>query len=290
MMITDNLDMFEESLLEDDRSSKTIEAYQSDIIQFFDYLEANHIEEIHNDVLKQYKNYLLLQKELPHSDKKGLSPSSVNRKLISIHRYLEFNEIAAKTNPVKMQKQNFLENVVSKSEIESIVDAARKDSNYKAIAIIKTLELTGMRVSEVIQLTIDDIYSNEVMIVGKGNKSRVVLIPETLNKIWIEYYQKERCYMKKAKDFNNLFIGRRGPTTRVGIDKLLKKYGALADVDFEKNHAHGFRHGFCKTLDDNGVPINDIADLAGHSTIETTRIYTRKSKDELRSVINRMNK
>ncbi|UYZ39057.1 tyrosine-type recombinase/integrase (plasmid) [Clostridium beijerinckii] len=289
-MIIDNLEAFETSLMEDERSSKTIEAYQSDIIQFFDFLEENNIKEIHNDVLKKYKNYLLFEKTVPNSDKKGLSPSSVNRKLISIHRYLEFNEISAKVNPVKMQRQNFLENVVSKSEIDGIVEEAKAQSDYKAIAIIRTLELTGMRVSELLQLTIHDIYLNEVKIVGKGNKSRLVLIPGTLNEIWIDYYKKERIFMKKAKEFDSLFIGQRGPTSRNGIDIIIKKYGELAGVNFEKNHAHGYRHGFCKTLDDNGIPINDIADLAGHSTIETTRIYTRKSKEELRNVINRINK
>lgn len=289
-MFNDNIENFEASLLEEERSLKTVEAYQGDIIQFFDYLEENGIEEIHNDVLKEYKNYLLFDKEVPNSEKKGLAPSSVNRKLISIHRYLEFNEIAAKTNPVKIQHQNFLENVVTKTEIDDIVTAARNDSNYKAIAIIRTLELTGMRASEVIQLKTDDIYSSEVMIIGKGNKSRIVLIPEELNQIWIEYCQKERTQMKKASIYKALFIGRRGPITRGGIDKLIKKYGEKANVDAPKNHAHGFRHGYCKTLDDNGVPINDIADLAGHSTIETTRIYTRKSKEELRDVINKIRK
>ncbi|WP_315074470.1 tyrosine-type recombinase/integrase [uncultured Clostridium sp.] len=279
-MIDENLEKFKKSLLEDDRSSKTIDAYISDIKQFFDYLEKNDLEQIHNDVLKQYKHHLLLELEL--------APGSVNRKLISVHRYLEFNEIVAKTNPVKIQKQNFLENVVTKDEIDAIVAAARSNSDYKAVAIIRTLELTGMRAFELLQLTIHDIYSDEVMVVGKGNKSRMVLIPDSLKKVWLEYYNKERVFMKKARSYDALFIGQRGPTSKNGVDILIKKYGEIAGVDYERNHAHGYRHGYCKTLSDNDVPIDTIADLAGHSSIETTRIYTRKTKEELRNVIDKI--
>lgn len=264
---------FKEHLIEREKSDKTINAYLKDIHQFMDYCKENNIEEFHNTTLKEYKEYLLF--------KRFLTPTSVNRKLIAIHQYFMFSEIPANTTKVKVQSQNFLENVISKEEIDSMVKIAKINKDYRAVAIMKCLELTGLRVSEMTQIQLKDIHSNTIQIVGKGNKIRSVFIPKVLNNIWIEYCKLGRI----NKGWDYLFVGKRGRLTRSGIDRVIKKYGELANVKFEKNHCHSYRHQYAKRLADADVKIDVIADLCGHASIETSRLYTRKSKEELLNII-----
>jgi len=268
-----NLQMFREYLAKQEKSNKTIEAYMRDINQFMAYAKENKILEFHNDTMKAYKEYLLYER--------FLSPTSANRKLVAIHQFFAFIEVSATTTKVKIQSQNFLENVINKADIENIIDIAKAKKDYRTLAIVKTLELTGLRISEMLQLQIKDIHSNTIQIVGKGNKIRSVFIPKALNDVWLNYCRLGR--MNKGCDY--LFVGTRGHMTRSGVDKVLKKYGKLANVKKEKNHAHSFRHQYAKRLIDSGLAIDIVADLCGHGSIETTRIYTRKSKEELLNVI-----
>jgi integrase/recombinase XerD len=268
-----SLDGFQDYLIEKEKSDKTIKAYLVDINQFFDYLKENNITELHNDVIKTYKEYLLYHK--------FQVPTTVNRKLVAIHQWCLFNEIAVTTTKVKVQNQNFLENVIDKSSIDKMVEIAKSKRDLRAIALFKTLQLTGMRVSESLSLTIKDIHKDTIQITGKGKKIRMVFVPKVLKQIWLDYCRNGRKYT--YTDY--LFVGERGRMTRVGADYIIKKYAKLANVKIETAHAHSFRHHFCKSLSEKEISIDTIADLAGHSSIETSRLYIRKSKEELLSVI-----
>jgi integrase/recombinase XerD len=268
-----SLNGFEYHLLEKGKSEKTIKAYLVDVTQFFNYLEENNIIELHNSVIKDYMEYLLYQK--------FQVPTTVNRKLVAIHKWCLFKEIPIEPVKVKVQTQNFLDNVIDKKSIDRMVEIAEKKKDLRAIALFKTLQLTGMRVSECLSLTIKDIYKDTIQITGKGNKIRMVFIPKALKVVWLNYCKNGRKYTQT----DWLFVGKRGKTGRVGADYIVKKYAKLAEVDLESAHCHSFRHHFCKNLSDKNVPIEAIADLAGHSSIETARIYTRKSKSELLSII-----
>ena len=102
-----------------------------------------------------------------------------------------------------------------------------------------------------------------------------------LNNIWVDYCKLGRI----NKGWDYLFVGKRGRLTRSGIDRIIKRYGELANIKFEKNHCHSYRHQYAKRLADADVKIDVIADLCGHASIETSRLYTRKSKEELLSII-----
>lgn len=268
-----DLQRFKKYLAKQEKSNKTIEAYMRDINQFMAYAKDNNISEFHNDTMKAYKEHLLFER--------FLSPTSANRKLVAINQFFAFIEVSATTTKVKVQSQNFLENVVNKADIENMIALAKTKKDYRTVAIIKTLELTGLRVSELLQIQTKDIHSSTIQIVGKGNKIRSVFIPKVLNTVWLDYCRLGR--INKGSDY--LFVGTRGHMTRSGIDKILKKYGRLANIKKEKNHAHSYRHQYAKRLIDSGLAIDVVADLCGHGSIETTRIYTRKSKEELLSVI-----
>jgi integrase/recombinase XerD len=265
---------FQEYLIEKEKSLKTVEAYIRDIQQLFLYLKNNNILEIHNDTLKGYKDYLLHEK--------FLSATTVNRKLVAIHQYLSFNEISATTNIVKIQSQNFLENVLDKSEVDKMIEKAENRKDLRAVALFKTLLLTGTRISEALSLTINDIHKNSIEIVGKGNKRRMIFIPKSLNKVWLQYCRNGRQHTKS----DYLFVTQKGRMTRETAYRIIRKYGELCDIPRDKCFCHSFRHLYCKRLGDNpNITIDVIADLAGHQDISVTRKYLRKSKSELLSII-----
>lgn len=268
-----DLQEFKEYLIEREKSDKTIKAYMRDIVQFKKYLEENKIDEIHNTVIKEYREYLLY--------KRFLTPTSANRKLVSVNQYCAFNEINILKIRVKVQMQNFLENVITKEETERMIDIAKKKKDYKAIALIKGLELTGLRIFELLQITTKDINKSTIQIVGKGSKIRSVFIPSSLNKVWRQYCRNGR----KNCQLDALFVGERGKMTESGTDYIIKKYAKLANVPIEKAHHHSWRHAYILRLLDKGVKIEEIGDLVGHSNINITKSYARKTKEQLLSII-----
>jgi len=268
-----DLQEFKEYLIEREKSDKTIEAYLRDVIQFKKYLEENEITEIHNDIIKGYREYLLY--------KRFLVPTSANRKLVAINQYCAFNEINTLNIRVKIQIQNFLENVISKEETERMIDIAKKKKDYRAIALIKGLELSGLRIFELLQITINDINKSNIQIVGKGNKIRTVFIPSSLNKVWRQYCRSGR----KRSQSDALFVGQRGKMTDRGTDCIIKKYAELANVPIEKAHHHSWRHAYILRLLEKGVSLEECASLVGHANVNQTAQYARKTKEQLLSII-----
>lgn len=266
---------FKEYLLSKDKSNLTIEAYMRDIHQFYNYLKEKEITEIHNDVVKKYKEHLLYER--------FLTATTVNRKLVAIHQFLQFCEVSASTNIVKIQSQNFLEDVLNKQQVDLMVETARKKKDFRAVALFKTLELTGMRISETLNyVLIKDLHSNSIEVVGKGNKRRTVFIPKALNKVWLEYCRLGR----NPTTLDYLFVTQKGKMTRRTADRIVKQYARICDIPIEKAHCHSFRHLFCKRLGEQpNITIDVIADLAGHQDISVTRRYLRKSKEELLNII-----
>lgn len=272
-----DLKEFKEYLIEREKSDKTIVAYMRDVRQFKEYLKENNIEEIHNTIIKDYREYLLY--------KRYLTPTSANRKLVAIHQYCAFNEINTLNIRVKVQLQNFLENVITKEETERMIDIAKRKKDYRTIALIKGLELTGLRIFELLQITTKDINKSTIQIVGKGNKIRSVFIPSSLNKIWRQYCRSGR--IKSQSDA--LFIGTRGKMTESGTDYIIKKYAKLANVPIEKAHHHSWRHAYILRLLERGVSLEETSSLVGHATINQTAQYARKSKEQLLSIIEDLN-
>jgi len=268
-----DLQSFKEYLTEKEKSNKTIIAYLRDIIQFKMFLKENNIEEIHNDILKQYREYLLYER--------FLTPTSANRKLVAINQYCAFNEINTLKVRVNVQMQNFLENVITKEETDRMLNIAEKKRDYKAIALIKGLSMTGVRISELLQFTTKDINKSTIQILGKGKKIRTVFIPSSLNKVWRQY-----CKSGRGKNQSDaLFIGQRGKMTERGTDYIIKKYAKLADVPIEKAHHHSWRHAYILRLLQKGVTLEECASLVGHSNVNITAQYARKTKEQLLSII-----
>ena len=240
----------------------------------FNYFKYKDLHRIDSEDIEEYKSFLLYEAKL--------NVKSVNRKLVAINQFFKYSKIAVSIRQEKIQTQNFLDDMLEDEDIESMLKVIDEHKDLRAKAIVMTMKLTGMRVSEMLQLTIDDIDKDTINIIGKGNKRRNVFISEHLKEIWKEYVN------VRINKTNMLFTGQKGAINRYTVHKIIKYYAQLSNVKLSKAHAHNFRHKFCKDLADRGVSIDSIADIVGHTDINTTRIYTRKTKKELLDIINKM--
>lgn len=254
---------------------KTIESYIIDLRQLIKYIELKEkeIDQLEDGDIERYKNYLLRHD--------GLKAKSINRKLASINQFLKYNGSQVKFKKIKEQRDNFLNDVLTKEEIEKLLNSCKDNLRNKTIMF--TLYKTGLRVSELLRLTTSDVNKKSIDIEGKGGKYRRIPIPKIVKELWHEYLK-----VRIHDDSNKLFIGTQGPLKRNSINSIIKKHAEIAKVKKEKAHPHNFRHAFCKALVEKGVPIETIADLAGHSSLETTRIYTTKTEKELRDILEDM--
>lgn len=221
-------------------------------------------------------------------------PKTVNRKLVSIRRFLSFynnlpnnpDKVFAEPKLIKIQRQEYLEDVLTKNDFDRLNRAAEKANDKRAIALFNALYLTGARVSEIIQLKANDCENDFVSVRGKGGKYRDLFIPQALRPYIIDYLR------GRETDANSyLFLNKRNiqPMDRQAVHKLIKKYAGLSKVKLSIAHAHSYRHLFGFRLVEEGYDLGTVADLLGHADINTTKIYTRKTKQELLRVINKLN-
>lgn len=275
-----DLKNWEAFITENDKSNHTISSYKTDIIQFMDYIQKEP-EELTKVDINNYKKYLLENK---------LSIKSINRKLVAIKNFISYlvNEenrsITLEIKQEKIQRQEYLDEMLTKEDFDALVAAAERERDYRALALFYGLFLTGMRVSELLQLKVSDVKNDTISIKGKGSKYREVFVPERLRNIFGQYLA-HRIPRETPFLFTSQ-TGKSGVINRITVNSIIKKYAKLAGVILTKAHAHNFRHLYCMSLIEKGISIDTVADLAGHSDINTTRIYTRKTKNQLLDTIN----
>lgn len=270
--------------MEEDKSGNTISSYKTDLKQFDDFISCKEIEEIKNIDIVQFKEQL---KNIE------LKPKTINRKLLSVKKLIDWIncneeidiEKFLKIKLIKIQAQDYLEEVLEMVDFERLMRMAIRESDRRAITLFNTLLLTGMRVSEVLQLKVADINKDFVNIIGKGEKSRDVLLSERLKDCMLDYV-KDRGqpiggYLFLNKENDNAM-------SRQSVDKVIKMYAGKAKVKLTKAHAHNFRHLSGLRMIEEGFTLDEVADILGHGNINTTRIYVRKTKKELLKAINRL--
>lgn len=269
--------LFKKFLIESEKSQLTIESYLMDIKLFLEYIYEKNLNLYHltNEDLKTYKSKL-------HD---GYAITTINRKLVSINKFLKFLDIDIYVKQEKTQLQTFLDHVFTTEEINKIIEQCELHKDYRAKALISTAMLTGMRVSEILQLNVDDVNKNNVTIKGKGNKYRKVFISKKLQIVLKEYLDNRKTTYKTKK----LFVGQRGAINRCTVYSTVRKYAEKAGVDWRKGHPHNLRHYTAKELlNVHNIDIGTVADILGHENIQTTRIYTRKTSDEILDVMDKL--
>ena len=260
---------FKNFLLHQNLSKNTIESYTTAVDIYL-----RDFEEITKQNLLAFKAVLV--------DKyKG---KTVNLRIQGINKYLEFlRKDKLKLKYIKIQQKTYLENVISDADYEFFKTKLLKDENYEWYFVIRFLAATGARVSELIQFKYEHLSRGFIDLYTKSGKVRRIFIPKKLRNKAIEYYS-----VVNRKD-GYLFLNKEGKqiTTR-GIAHQLKALAEKYKMNLNVVYPHSFRHRFAKNFLEKRKDIALLADLMGHESIETTRIYLRKTSEEQQEIVDRL--
>lgn len=281
------LQRFIEHLRSRDRSERTIRSYSSDLKLFAKWFYETNREELAPKSitpidLREYKRYLL--------EDRGLKPATVNRRLASISAFCKWaqEQGLADGNPCDqisiVPEVRMAPKWLARREQYGLLRAVQKANRPRDEALIMLMLHTGLRVSEVANLYVADISisprKGEVVVRGgKGDKFRTVPLNSNVRNALKAYLS-----VRPEVDHDYLFVGQKGGRLRPpGIYYLVKKYGYEARI--ENVSPHALRHTFGKNLVDAGVPLDRVATLLGHSSLNTTRIYTVPSRADLQDAV-----
>ena len=211
-------------------------------------------------------------------------PKTVNLRIQAINKYLKFyGKTELQLTAIKIQQKPFLENVISDADYKFFKNSLKKENNIEWYFVVRFLCATGARISELIQIKVEHIYLGYLDLYSKGGKTRRIYIPNKLKKetlAWLENINRKSGYMF----LNNK---KRRISTR-GISIQLKKLAIKYGINPEVVYPHSFRHRFAKNFIEKYNDISLLADLMGHDSIETTRIYLRKTSTEQRQIVDKI--
>ena len=250
-------------------SENTINSYVFTVESFF----VNY-EEITKKNLLAYKGMLV----------EKYKAKTVNLRIQGINKYLEFiKKDKDKLKFVKIQQKTYLENVISNADYEFFKNQLKKDKNLDWYFVVRFLGATGARVSELVQIKVEHVKLGYIDLYTKGGKIRRIYIAKRLQTEalkWLESKNKESGY---------IFCNKRGErlTTR-GVAHQLKELAIKYKMNPNVVYPHSFRHRFAKNFLDKYNDLALLADLMGHESIETTRIYLRRTSEEQQEIVNKV--
>lgn len=275
--------------IEKNLSENTINSYKTDLTSFLNFISQSGIDDLAEIKTNNIASFFKLLKEA------GLNETSAARYFSSLKgffKYLYKNDYI-KSNPIeRIQPPKIsrrLPEVLNVREINSILEQPDvKDTiGLRDKAILEVFYACGTRISELINIKVNDLFLSEevIRVFGKGSKERLIPIGSSAIK-WIEeYLQKSRPILaKNYKSENYLFLNQRGTKfSRMGIWKIVNHYAKRAGI--EKNvHPHTFRHSFATHLIEGGADLRAVQEMLGHSDISTTQIYTHIDRDYIKLV------
>lgn len=279
------LDTYIESIMAVGKSETTIKNYRSQITKFMAWMRENSDSDDPKAITSidavEYRNYL--------QHERGLKPGSVNTALATIEAFCSWMHAEGYIDHNPLLKVRKVEEVkappkwLSKSEKYRVIRAALKEKNKRNTAIILTLLMSGLRVSELVNLTPDDILIGErkgaiTVRAGKGNKRRVVPMPKDLRECLGQYLVEQNATGQW------LFSSQRGEQlSDKGVQHLCADISRKANVPGLTPHV--LRHTFGHDLVAKEVALQIVAKLMGHSKLETTMIYTQPGEEELQDAV-----
>ena len=224
--------------------------------------------------LRAYKVWLI----------ESYKPKTVNLRLRAMNCYLEsIGKDKWKQPFVRVQQKAFLENVISEADYEYFKNCLKRDDELFWYFVIRFLAATGARVSELIQIKVEHIKRGHLDLYSKGGKLRRIYIPKALQDEALSWLS------EKQQESGFIFLNKYGEriTTR-GISGQLKKLAVRYNINPAVVYPHSFRHRFAKSFLERCNDIAFLADLMGHESIETTRIYLRKTSTEQREIVDKI--
>jgi integrase/recombinase XerD len=275
-------------LIEKGLSEKTIESYGSDMTLYLTFLEKNNIKNISDADTPVILKHLISMRD------GGLGARSRARHLITIRGFYRFlvQEKVLKHDPTRLidlPKSGLkLPDVLSVEEVKLLLSTpdTNKPAGSRDTAMIELLYAAGLRVSELINLKLQDVNleAGFVRVFGKGSKERVVPIGLFAKEKIDDYLKTARPLILKNIVSRYLFVARAGkPMTRQGFWKLLKRY-ALKSGFNKKITPHSLRHSFASHLLEGGADLRAVQVMLGHVDISTTQIYTHVARKHLKSI------
>ena len=230
--------------------------------------------EINRKNLLAYKGYLV----------EHFKPQTVNLRLQGINKYLEFTkQDKLKLRFVKVQQKNFLENVISNADYKFLKASLLRDGYKDWYFVVWFMTATGARVSELLQIKDEHVQTGHLDIYTKGGKVRRIYIPKSLQQEALQWLQ------EKQITTGYIFLNRFGERiTARGIAMQLKHFADRYGLKREVVYPHSFRHRYAKNFLDRFNDIALLADLMGHESIETTRIYLRRTASEQRQIVDKI--
>ena len=263
---------YKNHLIDEEKSLSKITKYIRYIEKFYQYA---YKKEVTKELVKLYKEELM----------KSYKPTSINSMLAALNQFFEYNGwLECKIKELKIQKRVFLEESkeLSKDEYKRLVNAARKQKNERLYVLLQAICSTGIRVSEHRYITVQALKDGYAQIYNKG-KVREIFFSDDLKRILLKY-----CHKNKIEN-GAIFVTRSGrPLDRSNIWKAMKDLCDDAKVERSKVYPHNLRHLFAVTYYNLKKDIARLADLLGHSSMDTTRIYTMSSGREFKRYFDQM--
>lgn len=272
-----HLDSFRQHLLDDEKSQITVDKYLRDARCFIAYVEQEQEVEcdINKSLIMEYKAML----------EKRYATASANSMLASLNaflRYMGWEDCCVKQFKVQKKAYSSAEKELTKAEYQRLINTAKQKGNERLSLLIQTICGTGIRVSELPYVTVEALRQGEARVSCKG-KIRVVFIVSKLRKKLLRYAKEKRI------PSGPVFVTRTGkPMNRSNIWREMKSLCEQAGVSPDKVFPHNLRHLFARTFYGIEKDIAKLADILGHTSINTTRIYIMTSGEEHKKKLERM--
>lgn len=268
----DSIDGFKMHLIEEERAKSTVQKYEFAIKAFSDHLNGKEFSKI--DIL-DYRSKLLLKK----------SASSVNGEISAINAYLKYVGMEEyRVKFLKIPHNTFVkkEKELSEGEYRKLLQTSKKMGKKRLYCIIMTLCSTGIRVSELPFITVESLRVGNAQVTLKG-KTRSVVLPKKLVR-----HLKGYCDEMNIKSGIIFRTSSGKPVDRSNIWKEMKRLSIAANVDRRKIYPHNLRHVFARAFYKIEKDLAYLADIMGHTSVETTRVYTAMSIARHERILNRM--
>lgn len=259
---------YEKWLYHQDLSDNTVTAYVY-VAKYY----LIHYSSITKPKIKQYKNYLI----------KNYRPETVNARIYAINKFLEYNNkknFMMKT--IHVQRRYYLDNVISNTELTKFQKKLLENGKTKYYMLVRTLVCTAARISETLKFQVEDVKIGYAEMLSKGGKIRRIYFPAHLKKellLWLD---------SEGRSSGTLFLNKNNVTLSVrGVESMLRSYAKQYGINPDVVHPHSYRHRYAiNFLKRRPKEIIALADILGHSSIDTTRIYTRLTANEQYALIN----
>lgn len=257
-------------------SENTLKQYKANVLKFINWLKDD--EEVTKQTTMDYKKYLYELNPRP-------ATSSINTWIIELNKFLKWLELNDLTiKKIKQQVKSSTEEVLSISDYKRLLRFSKSMGLMKLHYIMKVLAMTGIRISELKYFTVENLKSNYIVAFNKG-KERNIIVRQDLARELRKYCRENN--IKEGYIFKGEKKGKMPAASTIW--RQMKKVSGAARVNKNKVHAHSFRHLFAQVfLDEYNNNITELADILGHNSLETTRLYTRSSNSQKKSKLEKL--